>query len=261
MLVVQGLRASAGGKEILRGVDLEVGTGEVHAVMGPNGTGKSTLARVLAGAEGYEVSGSAKLDGAELLGLAPEERAAAGLFLAFQSPVEIAGVLNLYFLRSALNALRRARGIEALSPGEFLVLAEERRALVGMDKDLLQRPVNEGFSGGERKRNEVLQMAVLEPKLAVLDETDSGLDIDALAVVARGVASLRSPERSMLVITHHRHLLELLRPDAVHVMVSGCIVASGGPQLAERLERTGYRGFSGADGHAPATLAAAPGAP
>ena len=260
MLVVEGLHASAGGKEILRGVDLEVGTGEVHAVMGPNGTGKSTLARVLAGAEGYEVTGSARLDGAELLGLVPEERAAAGLFLAFQSPVEIAGVSNLYFLRSALNALRRARGQGELSPGEFLALAEERRALVGMGRDLLERPVNEGFSGGERKRNEVLQMAVLEPKFAILDETDSGLDIDALAVVAQGVASLRSPGRSMLVITHHRHLLELLSPDAVHVMVAGRIAVSGGPELAEHVEKTGYKGFTGPGGRALATLGAEDGA-
>lgn len=241
MLCVEDLHVSVAGAEILRGVDLEVQAGEVHAVMGPNGAGKSTLAHVLAGRPGYEVTaGRARLDGRDLLVMTPEERAAAGLFLAFQHPVEIPGVQNLYFLRTALNALRRSHGLEPLDTKAFLALAEDRARLLAMDAAFLRRSVNEGFSGGERKRNEILQLAVLEPRLAVLDETDSGLDIDALHVVADGVNAMRSAERAMIVITHHRQLLELLEPDLVHVLFGGRIVQSGGMALATTLEHQGY---------------------
>lgn len=241
MLRIVDLHASIGDAEILHGVDLEVPDGEVHAVMGPNGSGKSTLAHVLAGRDPYRVTaGQVLYDGVDLLGLEPEERAVAGVFLAFQQPVEIPGVPTMYFLRTALNAQRRARGEEELGPLEFLALAEERRRLVGMERALLDRAVNEGFSGGERKRHEILQMLILEPRLAVLDETDSGLDIDALRVVANGVGTLRGPRRSALVITHHQRLLEHLVPDRVHVLAGGRIRRSGGPDLAVELEAHGY---------------------
>jgi len=244
MLVVDGLHAGIAGKQILRGVTLEVPAGQVHAVMGPNGSGKSTLAHVLAGRGPYEVTaGRALFRGSDLLAMGPEERAAAGLFLAFQHPVEIPGVGNRYFLRTALNALRRARRLDEVAPAEFLALVEEKRRLVGMDRALLDRSVNEGFSGGEKKRNEVLQMAVLEPRLAVLDETDSGLDIDALRVVAEGVNTLRGPERAALLITHHQRLLAYVVPDRVHVLADGRIVRSGGPDLALELELSGYAGL------------------
>lgn len=242
MLRIESLHAGVAGTEILRGVDLEVGSGEVHAVMGPNGSGKSTLAHVLAGREPYEVTGRVLYQGQDLLAMSPEERAAAGVFLAFQHPVEIPGVGNSYFLRTALNSVRRARGLPEVSPTEFLVLVQERMALVEMDRSFLSRSVNEGFSGGEKKRNEILQMAVLEPRLAILDETDSGLDIDALRVVANGVNALRDGERAMLVITHHQRLLDYLVPDRVHVLAGGRIVRSGGKDLAMDLEQHGYAG-------------------
>jgi Fe-S cluster assembly ATP-binding protein len=243
MLRIEGLRATVGGTEILKGIDLEVAAGEVHAVMGPNGSGKSTLANVLAGREDYEVTGgSVTFDGVDLLALAPEQRAAAGVFLAFQYPVEIPGVGNLYFLRSALNAVRRSRGEEELDAMDFLALARERMKYVEMDERFIGRSVNEGFSGGEKKRNEVFQMAVLEPKLAILDETDSGLDIDALQAVANGVNRLRSPQRSMLVITHYQRLLDYIVPDKIHVLSGGRIVESGDKSLALELERHGYGG-------------------
>ncbi|MGH9074750.1 MAG: Fe-S cluster assembly ATPase SufC, partial [Acidimicrobiales bacterium] len=232
MLRIESLHASVEGTEILRGVSLELAAGEVHAIMGPNGSGKSTLAHVLAGREPYEVTGEVIYEGQDLLAMSPEERAAAGVFLAFQHPVEIPGVGNLYFLRTALNAVRRARGLGEVGPTEFLALAQERMALVEMDKGFLSRSVNEGFSGGEKKRNEILQMAILEPRLAILDETDSGLDIDALRVVAGGVSALRSTDRAMLVITHHQRLLDYLVPDRVHVLAGGRVVRSGGRELA-----------------------------
>ncbi len=241
LLEIEGLRARVGEREILTGLDLVVRAGEVHAIMGPNGSGKSTLAGVLAGREGLEVTaGRVSYDGQDLLALAPEERAARGLFLAFQYPVEIPGVGNLYFLRTALNAVRKARGEEELDAMDFLALAKEKMKLVEMDPSFMNRSVNEGFSGGEKKRNEILQMAVLEPRLAVLDETDSGLDIDALRVVAGGVNALRSPKRAMVVITHYQRLLEHVVPDQVHVMAGGRIVRSGGRLLALELEKKGY---------------------
>jgi Fe-S cluster assembly ATP-binding protein len=244
MLSIHDLRVSVDDKEILKGIDLEVGAGEVHAIMGPNGSGKSTLAYVLAGREGYGVSsGEVRYDGADLLELEPEERAAAGLFLAFQYPVEIPGVANMYFLRTAMNSLRRARGEDEIDAAGFMKLMREKAKLVGVKPELLKRSVNFGFSGGEKKRNEILQMAVLEPKLAILDETDSGLDIDALRTVADGVNKLRDPNRAIVVITHYQRLLEYIVPDHVHVLLDGRIVRSGGKELALELERSGYAAF------------------
>ncbi len=241
LLRVAGLTASIGDREILKGVDLEIRPGEVHAVMGPNGSGKSTLAGVLAGQGAFRVTGgTATYDGRDLLAMPPEVRAAAGVFLGFQYPVEIPGVANLYFLRTALNAIRRARGEDELDAMDFLALAKEKMKLVELDQAFGSRSVNEGFSGGEKKRNEVFQLAVLEPRLAILDEIDSGLDIDALRVVAGGVNALRRPDRGMLLVTHYKRLLEVVPPDFVHVMAGGRIVRSGGPELADELERTGY---------------------
>jgi|SRR6188508_1303247 Fe-S cluster assembly ATP-binding protein len=241
LLEIRDLSARAEGKDILKGLTLNVGAGEVHAIMGPNGSGKSTLARVLAGHPGYEVTGgSIVYDGKDLLELEPEERACEGLFMAFQYPVEIAGINNAYFLKAALNALRKYRGEPDVDAVEFMQLAREKAKLLEMDQSMLSRSVNEGFSGGEKKRNEIFQMAVLEPKLAVLDETDSGLDIDALRIVANGVNALRSPERSMLVVTHYQRLLNYIVPDHVHVLSEGRIVRSGGKELALELEEKGY---------------------
>ena len=240
MLSIRDLRVSVGDRRILDGLDLEVAAGEVHAVMGPNGAGKSTLANVLAGRDGYDVSGRAVLDGVDLLGLEPEARAVRGLFLAFQYPVEIPGVGNLYFLRTAVNAVRRERAEPEVNAVEFLALAKEHMARLDMDPAFLSRSVNEGFSGGEKKRNEILQLSLLEPRLAVLDETDSGLDIDALRVVGSGIERLRSPDRALLVITHYPRLLEHVRPDHVHVLAGGRIVRSGGIDLARDLDDQGY---------------------
>jgi Fe-S cluster assembly ATP-binding protein len=241
LLRIEGLRARVGEKEILRGLDLTVRPGEVHAIMGPNGSGKSTLAGVLAGRDAYEVTGgTASYDGEDLLALAPEARAAKGVFLGFQYPVEIPGVGNLYFLRTALNAIRRARGEEELDAMDFLSLAKEKMKLVELDPAFGSRSVNEGFSGGEKKRNEVFQMAVLEPRLAILDEIDSGLDIDALRIISQGINALRSPDRSIVLVTHYQRLLDYVAPDHVHVMAAGRIVKSGGRELAKELEQTGY---------------------
>jgi Fe-S cluster assembly ATP-binding protein len=241
MLSVKGLKANVDHKEILKGLDLEVGAGEVHAIMGPNGSGKSTFAHVLSGREGYEVTGgSVTFDGEDLLDLEPEERARMGLFLAFQYPVELPGVNNTYFLKAALNAIRKSRGEEELDAVSFMRLMKERLKILHLDDSLLKRPVNFGFSGGEKKRNEIFQMALLEPKLAILDETDSGLDIDALRIVADGVNALRSPERSMIVVTHYQRLLDYIEPDHVHVLAGGRIIRSGGKELALELEERGY---------------------
>ncbi len=241
MLRIEGLTAEVEGKPILKGIDLEVPAGEVHAIMGPNGSGKSTLSYVLAGREGYEVTGgSATLNGVDLLAMEPEERAAAGVFLAFQYPVELPGVGNANFLRTALNAIRRGKGESELDAMQFLKQARARLKDLQMSEEMLKRGVNVGFSGGEKKRNEVLQMALLRPSLAILDETDSGLDIDALKIVADGVNALRAPEFSALVITHYQRLLDYIVPDRVHVLMQGRIVQSGGPELAKQLEASGY---------------------
>jgi Fe-S cluster assembly ATP-binding protein len=248
MLSIKNLHASLaeGGREILKGIDLEVGAGEVHAIMGPNGSGKSTLAGVLAGRPGYDVSGSVTYGGQDLLAMSADERARAGVFLAFQYPVEIPGVNNMYFLRAALNAGRRSRGEAEFDAGQFLKLVRQKLKLLEISDDLLQRPVNVGFSGGEKKRNEIFQMAMLEPKLAVLDETDSGLDIDALRLVAGGIEKLRAPDRSMVLITHYERLLEYVEPDKVHVLSGGRIVATGDKTLARELEAKGYAGLEAA---------------
>jgi Fe-S cluster assembly ATP-binding protein len=241
MLEIKNLRAKVGDKEILRGIDLHVGAGEVHAIMGPNGSGKSTLAHVLAGRENYEVvGGEVVFDGKDLLAMSPEVRAREGMFLAFQYPIEIPGVSTTYFLKAALNAVRKHRGLEELDAMEFLTLIKDKMKLVEMNSALTNRPLNEGFSGGEKKRNEVLQMAVLDPKLALLDETDSGLDIDALRVVAGGVNALRRPDRAMIVITHYQRLLDYIVPDFIHVLYNGRIVKSGTKELALELESKGY---------------------
>jgi len=244
LLEITNLHAGAEGVEILKGINLTVKPGEVHAVMGPNGSGKSTLAQVLAGREDYEVTeGSVVYDGQDLLEMEPEERALAGLFMAFQYPVEIPGVTNAYFLRASYNAVRKARGLEELDPLDFMDLVDEKLKVVDWSADILERQVNAGMSGGEKKRNEILQMAVLEPKLAVLDETDSGLDIDALKVVASGVNSLRRPDNATIVVTHYQRLLNYIVPDYVHVLVDGRIVKSGGKELALELEERGYEGM------------------
>jgi len=241
MLEINALQTRIGDKEILRGLNLTVKAGEVHAIMGPNGAGKSSLAYTLAGRPGYDVtSGSVRFEGADLLALAPEERAQAGLFLGFQYPVEIPGVNNVYLLKAALNAARKHRGLPEVDAFEFLTLVREKMRLMQMDEAFLSRGVNEGFSGGEKKRNEILQMLVLEPKLALLDETDSGLDIDALKVVANGVNSLRSPDRAVVLVTHYQRLLDYIEPDVVHVLARGRIIKTGGPELALELEARGY---------------------
>jgi Fe-S cluster assembly ATP-binding protein len=241
MLSIKNLRAKVGNNEILRGIDLKVNAGEVHAIMGPNGSGKSTLAQVLAGRDVYAVTeGEVIYEGRNLLAMSPEERARAGVFLAFQYPVEIPGVSNTYFLRAAFNAIRKQRGLEELDAIDFLALVREKMTLLEMDESLMNRPVNEGFSGGEKKRNEIFQMAVLEPKLAILDETDSGLDIDALRIVANGVNALRGPERAIIVVTHYQRLLNYIVPDFVHVLSDGRMVKSGGKELALELEAKGY---------------------
>jgi Fe-S cluster assembly ATP-binding protein len=241
MLEINDLHASIGDRQILKGISLSVAAGEVHAIMGPNGSGKSTLAQVLAGHPGYEVTGgSATYDGQDLLALPPEERAQKGIFLAFQYPVEIPGVTNAYFLRAAYNEIRKSKGQDEIDPMDFRDLVEERLRLVDMDPAMLSRAVNAGFSGGEKKRNEILQMAVLGPRLAILDETDSGLDIDALRVVAHGVNSLRRPDNATIVVTHYQRLLNYIVPDQVHVLAAGRIVKSGGKDLALELEAKGY---------------------
>jgi len=241
MLDIRNLQANVDGKAILKGINLKVKPGEVHAIMGPNGSGKSTLAHVLAGREHYEVTGGeVSYEGRNLLEMAPEERAREGVFLAFQYPVEIPGVNNVYLLKAALNAVRKHKGLEEVDAMEFLSLVKEKMKLVQIGEEFLYRSVNEGFSGGEKKRNEVLQMAVLEPRLAILDETDSGLDIDALKIVSHGVNSLRSPERAIIMVTHYQRLLNYIVPDYVHVLANGRIVKSGGRELAQELESKGY---------------------
>lgn len=241
MLKIRKLKAAINGTEILKGIDLTVNPGEVHAIMGPNGSGKSTLAQVLAGHPSYDVTGgTVEFEGKDLLDLEPEERAQAGVFLAFQYPVEIRGVTNAYFLRSALNAVRKARGQEELDPVDFLEVLDQKLKAIGWDDSFMNRPVNEGFSGGEKKRNEILQLAVLEPKLAILDETDSGLDIDALKTVAEAVNKLRRPENATVIVTHYQRLLNYITPDFVHVLAEGRIVRSGGKELAHELEAKGY---------------------
>lgn len=240
MLTIKNLKASVEGKEILQGLNLNVNPGEVHAIMGPNGSGKSTLANVLAGREDYEVSGEILFDGDDMKEMSPEDRARKGLFLAFQYPIEIPGVSNANFLKTAVNEIRKSKGVEPLDSKDFLKLMKEKMQLVEMDKTMTQRSVNEGFSGGEKKRNEVFQMAMLEPRLCIMDETDSGLDIDALRIVANGVNALRNKERSFVVITHYQRLLEYIVPDFVHVLYKGKIVKSGGKELALDLEEKGY---------------------
>ena len=244
MLSVSNLHATVDGKEILKGLTLDVPAGQVHAIMGPNGAGKSTLSYVLTGRDGYEVTaGTATLDGEDLLALAPDVRAARGVFLSFQYPLEIPGVPALTFIRTALNAQRRARGEDEIAAPAFLKLAREKAAALKIDFDMLKRALNVGFSGGEKKRMEILQMAMLSPRFLILDETDSGLDIDALRIVSEGVNALRSPERAMLVITHYQRLLDYIKPDRVHVLAGGRIVASGGPELAHELEKNGYERY------------------
>ena len=244
LLEIKDLHAKVGDREILKGINLTVDAGEVHAIMGPNGSGKSTLAQVLAGRELYVVTGgSVTYDGKDLLAMAPEDRAREGIFLAFQYPVEIPGVSNMYFLKAALNTIRKHHGLDELDAMDFLNLVRDKMQIMKMDQTLLNRPVNAGFSGGEKKRNEIFQMAVLEPKLAVLDETDSGLDIDALRIVAAGVNAMRAPERAMVVVTHYQRLLNEIVPDYVHVLSEGRIVKSGGKELALELEAEGYEAF------------------
>ena len=253
MLEIKNLHARVDGQQILQGIDISIKAGEVHAIMGPNGSGKSTLAFVLAGREGYEITqGEMLFEGRNLAEMKPEERAREGIFLAFQYPVEIPGVSGMNFLKSALNVTRKYRGLSELDAIEFLKLAREKLKLLGMDEKLIQRAVNVGFSGGEKKRSEVFQMAVLEPKLAVLDETDSGLDIDALKIVANGINTLRSPDRAMLIITHYQRLLNYVIPDKVHVLAEGRIVRSGGKELALELEDKGYAMLDSADANAAA---------
>ena len=253
LLEVRNLHAGVQGNAILEGINLSVGKGEIHAIMGPNGSGKSTLAGVLAGREAYVVTeGEVLYQGKDLLGLSPEERAREGLFLAFQYPVEIPGVTNMYFLKAALNAIRKHRGLEELDAMEFIALVKEKMKVIDFDQSLLNRPVNEGFSGGEKKRNEIFQMAVLDPTLAILDETDSGLDIDALRIVAEGVNRLRSSENAVVVVTHYQRLLNYIVPDFVHVLIDGRIVKSGGKELALLLEEKGYDWIRGESGAVPA---------
>ena len=242
MLKIENLSNTVADKPILKGLSLSINAGEIHAIMGPNGAGKSTLAYTLGGRPGYEVTGgSVTFDGQDLLDMEPHERAAAGLFLGFQYPVEIPGVSNLQFLRESLNSQRKARGLDPLSGGEFIKLAKEKAGLLGLDMEMLKRPVNVGFSGGEKKRNEMVQMGILDPKMAILDETDSGLDIDALRVVGEGInAIMRKPDKAVLLITHYQRLLDYVKPDFVHVLAAGLIVKSGGPELALELEREGY---------------------
>ena len=244
LLEIKDLHATVGDREILKGISLTINSGEVHAIMGPNGSGKSTLAQVLAGRDLYVVTaGQVVYEGKDLLAMSPEDRAREGIFLAFQYPVEIPGVSNMYFLKAALNAIRKHRGLEELDAMDFISLVQDRMKLLEMDQELLNRAVNTGFSGGEKKRNEIFQMAVLEPKLAILDETDSGLDIDALRTVAAGVNALRSPQRAMIVVTHYQRLLNYIVPDYVHVLADGRIVKSGGKELALELEESGYAGL------------------
>jgi Fe-S cluster assembly ATP-binding protein len=241
MLIIKDLHASINGKEILKGLDLQIKAGEVHAIMGPNGSGKSTLSAVLVGNPAFEVTkGEVTFEGSNLLDMSPEERSCAGLFLSFQYPVEIPGVSMVNFMRTAVNEHRKSKGEEPLNAGEFLKLMREKQAVVEIDKSLVNRSVNEGFSGGEKKRNEIFQLAMLEPKLAILDETDSGLDIDALRIVANGVNKLKRPENATIVITHYQRLLDYIRPDVVHVLYNGKIIKTGGPELALELEEKGY---------------------
>jgi Fe-S cluster assembly ATP-binding protein len=248
MLEIRNLHASVNGNEILNGINLKVQAGEVHAIMGPNGSGKSTLAQVLAGRETYQATqGEVLYEGKDLLAMSPEDRAREGIFLAFQYPVEIPGVSNIYFLKAALNAIRKHKGLEEVDAVDFLQLVKQRTKLVEIDESLLNRPVNEGFSGGEKKRNEIFHMAVLEPKLAILDETDSGLDIDALRIVADGVNKLRNKDNAVIVVTHYQRLLNYIVPDFVHVLVDGRIVKSGGKELALELEEKGYEWVKEAD--------------
>ncbi len=258
MLKIKNLHAGVEDAEILKGVDLEIGRGEVHAIMGPNGSGKSTLAQILAGREDYEINeGTVEYQGDDLLDMAPEDRAREGLFMAFQYPVEIPGVSNTYFLKAALNAIRKHRGEKEIDAVEFLKLVRAKMKVVNMDESLLNRPVNEGFSGGEKKRNEIFHLSVLDPTLAVLDETDSGLDIDALKIVSDGVNAMRSAERSFIVITHYQRLLNYIQPDFVHVLIGGRVVRSGGKELAMALEEKGYSWLEGeAAEAAPAAVTA-----